>query len=136
MGLGARGPRGDSIERGLPVAEPLGARSLQGASSHPRWGLNVGATEDDDQRVHRPQTGIDEQNDALDDACHVRYVYPGISQWPGPLLGGIQYDRDSAAVQGIGVGQLVPGLRPRGRGCQAGWNGYFKGDGGPWRAWN
>lgn len=47
-------------------------------------------SEDDYYAVGRSQAGVDEQDDAVDDAAHVRILHYNISQWAGCILDCLQ----------------------------------------------
>ena len=71
----------------------LGAAGLAGdADSCGR--VHVFDAKDHDDALGGPASGADQQNDALDDAHHVRLLHDELSQRTGALLGRVQLRRD------------------------------------------
>ena len=77
----------------LPVAGPRGQgpHSNRVASSGRRF--HVAHAEDDHDAERRPQAGIDQPNDALDDAADVWILHYDLPQWSCPVLDSIQRGR-------------------------------------------
>ena len=68
----------------FPLVEPGQRRHVPGAAG---GRLDVGAAEDGDDPIARPQSEDPEQLDALDNAHYVCLVNPVVPQWAGSLLG-------------------------------------------------
>ena len=55
--------------------------------------VHVPYAEDDGHAVGGPEAGFDQPDDAVDDACAFWVFHPAVFQWPGHILGGLQYRR-------------------------------------------
>ena len=96
----------------------------------------MGHAEDDHNAIGGRPSGIDEPDDAVDDAADVRILHAELLQRPGGLLGDIERYRcgDSGVHNGVGPAEVLVCFRARQRAGgdysrRRGTGAYCRGDG-------
>ena len=105
--LAPPGTRSDSSEQPIPLAGPGLSRPHPHTPGLGR-SIHVGRSKDVHSPICRRQAGPDQPDDAVDDATDVDLLLLSTSQWPCPVLGGIQPDSNGYSILYYRLGKPAP----------------------------